>query len=92
MRRTSKLVPFCLKLDSELWGRIDSQRNQRIGITHPDPVTKTQFLREAAEWYCDFVDDRYSKKFELLKEIKNAQEEDTPLGFYVDDGRESSWL
>ena len=37
-------------------------------------------------------DDRSSKKFEFLKEIKHAQEEDTPLGFYVADGRESSWL
>ena len=88
----SNLIPFCLKLDSEMWERIDSQRNQRMGITNPDPVTKTQFLREAIGWYCDFVDDRYTRRFELLREIKQVQQEDTPLTFYFDDGRESSWL
>ena len=76
----------------ELLARVDKQRSQRLGITHPDPVTRTQFLREATEWYCDFVDDRYSKKYELLQEIKQTQEEDTPIGFYVDDGRESGWI
>jgi|TARA_B110000503_G_scaffold107296_2_gene160314 hypothetical protein len=86
------LVPFCLKLDRQTWDRINSQRSQRMGITNPDPVTKTQFLREAIGWYCDFVDDRYTKRYDLLREIKLAQEEDTPLEFYSDDGRESSWL
>ena len=88
----SNLIPFCLKLDSKMWERIDSQRNQRMGITNPDPVTKTQFLREAIGWYCDFVDDRYSRRFDLLREIRQVQQEDTPLTFYFDDGRESSWL
>ena len=87
-----KLKAVCLKLDVELLARVDKQRSQRLGITHPDPVTRTQFLREAAEWYCDFVDDKYSRKCELLQEIKQTQEEDSPIGFYFDDGRESSWI
>jgi hypothetical protein len=92
MKTSSTLKAVCLKLDMELLARVDKQRSQRLGITHPDPVTRTQFLREATEWYCDFVDDRYSKKYELLQEIKQTQEEDTPIGFYVDDGRESGWI
>jgi hypothetical protein len=90
MNTNQKLIPFCLKLDSTLWERIDRQRRQRMGITHSDPITKTSFLREAVEWYCDFVDERYSKKYELLKELN--QDQDSPLGFYFDDGRESSWI
>ena len=86
------LVPFCLKLDRQTWDRINSQRSQRMGITNPDPVTKTQFLHEAISWYCDFVDDRYTKRYDLLREIKQVQQESTPLTFYFEDGRESSWL
>ena len=63
---TSNLIPFCLKLDSEVWERIS--------------------------WYCDFVDDRYTKRYDLLREIKQVQQESTPLTFYFEDGRESSWL
>ena len=56
MQRRNKLIPYSLKLDSELWSEIDRNRMSMVGVLHPQGITKVDYIRNALTAYNEYFE------------------------------------
>ena len=81
-----KLVPYTLKLEEEMWSKIDRNRLSMVGVLHPQGITKVDYIRNALDAYNLYFEERVMPRVAVVK-----KELDDPLPVYFQNGVDVVW-
>lgn len=86
MPKKSKLIPYSLKLDEELWNQINSNRMALVGVINPQGISKKDYIKDALVAYNDYFETK------VMPKIKSVNQDiDPPLPFFTDNGLDVRW-
>jgi hypothetical protein len=82
----SKLIPYCLKLDEEMWRVIDKHRMSLVGVTHAQGITKADYIRDALIAYNEYFEKQ------VIPKVRQVNDEiDAPVSIYFSDELDVRW-
>jgi hypothetical protein len=86
MPKKSKLIPYSLKLDEEIWNQINKNRMSLVGVLNPQGISKKDYIQDAIIAY-----NQYFEKKVLPKVTSLHTEMQSPLPFFSDNGLDVRW-
>ena len=86
MPKKSKLIPYSLKLDEELWNQINKNRMSLIGVINPQGISKKDYIQDALFAYNDYFETT------VMPKIKSVNQDiEPPVPFFADNGLDVRW-
>jgi len=80
------LVPYTLKLEREMWSKINRNRLSMVGALHPQGITKVDYIRNALDAYNQYFETQVMPRVAVVnKEIE------LPLPVFIDNGVDVVW-
>lgn len=86
MYQKKNLVPYTLKLEQEMWLKIDQNRMSMVGVLHPQGITKVDYIRNALDAYNQYFEEQ------VMPRVTKVNEEiDLPLQVFIENGVDVVW-
>jgi hypothetical protein len=86
MQKKSKLIPYSLKLDEEIWNQINKNRMSLVGVLNPQGISKKDYIQDAIIAYNQYFEEKVLPRVNLVHlEIQS------PLPFFSDNGLDVRW-
>lgn len=86
MSKRQTLVPYTLKLEQEMWSKIDQNRMSMVGMLHPQGITKVDYIRNALDAYNQYFEEQIMPRVTMVNE-----EVDLPLQVFIENGVDVVW-
>ena len=86
MQKKSKLIPYSLKLDEEIWNQINKNRMSLVGVLNPQGISKKDYIQDAIIAYNQYFEEKVLPRVNLVQ-----SEIQSPLPFFSDNGLDVRW-
>ena len=86
MSQRQNLVPYTLKLEQDMWSKIDRNRLSMVGVLHPQGITKVDYIRNALDAYNTYFEEHLMPRVAVVKE-----EVELPLPVFIENGVDVVW-